>query len=298
MSAAMPPVAGRSTLVSDFFCERIRALTGVRGPGTGAGSGEKGRFIRDILAADSKLCAAAGLAWVDVPEDVHMMGDRHSLGDLYSADLFAETVTENDIELPPGARILDFGCSSGRLLRVLARYYQGAEFYGCDPRRKTVEWASANLPEARFFVNPETPPMGDTPDGFFRAVVAISVWSHFSALRALAWFAEMARIIEPGGALIFSTHGYCSLTHFDRLSKGASAARNALRRAVLDRGEYHFLPYPAISQQAAELDTEHWGMAYGSEPWYRRQLEESWVFREMLPGRLTANQDIYVFTRR
>jgi hypothetical protein len=181
---------------------------------------------------------------------------------------------------------------------MLACYYSEAEIYGCDPRHNTIEWAGANLPEACFFANPETPPICDIADGFFRAVVAISVWSHFSSERALAWFAEMARIVEAGGALIFSTHGYCSLAHFDALSGGRSAPMNAIRRATLDRGEYHFMPYPVSSQEATELDTSHWGMAYGSEGWYRTHLSESWIIREYLPGRLTANQDIYVLTKR
>jgi 2-polyprenyl-3-methyl-5-hydroxy-6-metoxy-1,4-benzoquinol methylase len=292
------PVAERSTLVTNSFCQRVRTLLGAPGPRADAPSAEKRRFICSHLERDKSLCAAVGLSWVDVPEDIHVVGDRHNVGDLYSADLFVEAITANDIKLPSGARILDFGCSSGRLVRVLARYYNEAEFYGCDPRRKTIEWASANLAEARFFVNPEAPPMCDIPDEFFRAVVAISVWSHFSEQRALAWFAEMVRIIEPGGGLIFSTHGYRSLTHFDALSNGRSAKMNKVRRAALDRGEYHFMPYPATTQQAAELDTSHWGMAYASERWYRMHLSRDWVFREMLPGRLLANQDVYVFIRR
>jgi SAM-dependent methyltransferase len=296
-STAATPVAERSTLVTNAFCERVRRLAGVPGPRVGAHSLILRRFIRDTLERDKNLCAAVGLAWVSVPDDIHMIGNRQGIGDLYSADLFAEVITENDIELPPGARILDFGCSSGRLLRVLARFFAEAEFYGCDPRRKTIEWASTNLMEARFFVNPEAPPICEIPDGFFRAVVAISVWSHFSAERGLAWFAEMARIVESGGALIFSAHGYCSLTQFDVLSRGRSAPMNAVRRDTLDRGEYHFMPYPLSSQQAAELDISHWGMTYGSERWYRTHLSEDWIFREFLPGRWRT-QDVYVFTRR
>jgi 2-polyprenyl-3-methyl-5-hydroxy-6-metoxy-1,4-benzoquinol methylase len=295
---AVTPVAERSTLVTNLFCERIRTLAGVPGPRAGARTGERRKFIHDTLERDKSLCAAVGLSWVAVPEDIHVLGNRQGVGDLYIADLFAEATTENDIKLSPGARILDFGCSSGRLVRVLARYYSEAEIYGCDPRRKTIEWASANLPEARFFVNPEAPPISDIPDGFFRAVVAISVWAHFSAERGLAWFAEMARIVEAGGALIFSTHGYCSLAHFDALSHGRSAPMNAVRRATLDRGEYHFMPYPLSSQQATELDTSNWGMAYGSERWYRTHLSGDWIFREYLPGRHSANQDVYVLTKR
>ena len=38
---------------------------------------------------------------------------------------------------------LDFGCSSGRVVRVLATAYPNVSWHGCDPNRPAIEWANA-----------------------------------------------------------------------------------------------------------------------------------------------------------
>jgi len=300
LDSLVRPAEERSTPITDFFLNRVLAATG-RGNELKGSSIEKRTAIERALAADDALCDTVGLSWIDVPDDIHCVGPRHNLGDFYSADLAAEILSGNKITLPEGARLLDFGCSSGRLVRMLARYYINAECYGCDPRDASIQWAQANLPEGHFFVSSEVPPLSDIPNSFFRLVIAISVWSHFSATRALKWFREMERIIEPGGALIFSTHGYCSIEYFTSRMKNQGhsliPANFSARRQALDKGDYHFAGYPRDSAQAKELDVKNWGMAYVSDRWYRAQLESRWRFVEILPGRLLKNQDVYCLVR-
>ena len=61
--------------------------------------------------------------------------------------------------LGPGMSGLDFGCSSGRVVRVLAAAYPELDWHGCDPIPDAIEWARANLPGIAFERSPEYPPL-------------------------------------------------------------------------------------------------------------------------------------------
>ena len=51
-----------------------------------------------------------------------------------------------------GKRVLDFGCGAGRILRHLPSRAPGAEIWGCDIDRRSVEWlerSAAAAPRVR-----------------------------------------------------------------------------------------------------------------------------------------------------
>ena len=53
----------------------------------------------------------------------------------------ASAPTSADVE-----RGLDFGCSSGRVVRALAAAWPEAEWHGCDPNADAIAWAREHLP--------------------------------------------------------------------------------------------------------------------------------------------------------
>ena len=122
-------------------------------------------------------------------------------------------------------RGLDFGCSSGRVVRVLAAAYPDVSWSGCDPIESSIVWARENLPGIEFEVSPVEPPL-PYEDASFDFVFAISIWSHFSAGAALRWWDEMHRMLRPGGHLVLTTHGYQTIAHYRR--HGLQPARNAI----------------------------------------------------------------------
>ena len=107
-------------------------------------------------------------------------------------------------------RGLDFGCSSGRVVRMLAAALPDVAWSGCDPNAGAVDWASEHLHGIEFFVSPQAPPL-ELGDGALDLVYAISIWSHFDADAGLRWFDEMHRLLRPGGLLVVTTHGLSSL---------------------------------------------------------------------------------------
>ncbi|HEU0316308.1 MAG TPA: class I SAM-dependent methyltransferase [Solirubrobacteraceae bacterium] len=123
------------------------------------------------------------------------------------------TLARNGVSLAPAAPVLDFGCGCGRL----ARWWSGPAgrgLYGCDPNRDLVAWCRANLPFMNAAVTEERPPL-PYPDASFDFVYALSIFTHLPSAPAAAWMAELARVIRPGGHLLFTTAGDA---YRDRLS--------------------------------------------------------------------------------
>src|ERR1700749_274624 len=103
--------------------------------------------------------------------------------------MVADALESVGASLHAGARALDFGCSSGRVVRVLAAAFPEVRWYGCDPNEPAVEWAAAAMPSASFFVNGDEPPL-PLGDGSLDVVYAVSIWSHFAPALGLRWFDE------------------------------------------------------------------------------------------------------------
>jgi ubiquinone/menaquinone biosynthesis C-methylase UbiE len=104
----------------------------------------------------------------------------------------------------PLRRVLDWGCSSGRMLRHWIDVTEsGGEAWGCDICATAVNWASENLsPPLRFFTSTTRPAL-PLPDASMDLVYGNSVFTHIREL-VDAWLMELRRIVRPGG-LVFAT---------------------------------------------------------------------------------------------
>ncbi len=274
---------------TDVFYQRARSenvqISGLERLATGS---DREKFIALLRKHGRALSERIGLPFVQTPPEVHdvTMGTQPS-GDFFFCDMLSSLY-----EMRPGNRILDFGCSTGRVIRNLKAAYPHINAFGCDPRRSSIEFIAPLIPNVSWFVSPEAPPL-ELKAGSFDMVFAISVWSHFSERRALAWFEEMARVIAPGGELIFSTHGERSIYHFLKVKKVMPDELAKERMTALSKGQIHFMPYGS----ATDLD-EHWGMAFVPQAWISTKLSGQWVIKRFEPGLAMANQDVYVLVRR
>ena len=127
---------------------------------------------------------ATGLRSATPPADIHAMerSSGSAGGSTYYADLVVEAAQETGFRPEAGMAGLDFGCSSGRVVRVLAAAYPEMEWHGCDPLTEAIEWAQANLPGIDFERSPTRPPLPYADDSL-DLVFAISIWSHFGESR-------------------------------------------------------------------------------------------------------------------
>jgi SAM-dependent methyltransferase len=108
--------------------------------------------------------------------------------------------------LPPGGRVLDFGCGSGRLMRHLLAEAEGTEIHGCDIDAPSIAWVQRHLcPPCHAYLCGQQPPLPH-PDGFFDVVVAVSVFSQL-ADGWEAWLLELRRVLRLGGTCVASFMG-------------------------------------------------------------------------------------------
>ncbi len=182
--------------------------------------------------------------------------------------------------------MLDFGCSSGRVVRVLAAALPELEWHGCDPIDDAIEWAQANLPGIAFERSPEYPPL-PYADASFDAVYAISIWSHFAEGAALDWLAEMRRIVKPGGRLAFSTHGEQTITHTQRAGLRSVEQLESVRAALFERGFWYAAEFGEQGDHG--VANPDWGTAFLSAEWLLAKLTPG-LARGPLPPRTGGGQ--------
>ncbi len=243
-----------------------------------------------------KLRSKLGTSINNPPNQVHRMqkSDRY-IGDMYSADLVATTLSRCNLGLDPDCDYLDFGCSSGSLIRILQAAAPEASFHGVDPIPSSIEWASQNINHATFTVSSISPPLS-YQSGRFRGVTAISIWSHLGQSEALAWFDEMHRVVEPDGWLLFTTHGETSIHYFN--ASGLFAPRRIL--ALLEgfvNSDFVFEEV-YLGQSPEGLSAAGYGNVYFRRAWIERWLGDKWEIVYFGEGENQRNQDVYVLRKR
>lgn len=237
-----------------------------------------------------------GLTGFNPPQSIHaMVRDEIYCGDLYYVDLITEVLNFVGSSIKPEQNILDFGASSGRIIKTLSTVYPEVNFYGCDPNDEAIQWASKNIPKAQMFVSTELPPL-PIDNGFFDIIYAISIWSHFSESSALAWMKEMHRIAKPGAYFVWTTHGFGSLAYYWK-NKKMTGPKLKETEDALEKEGFHFID---VFKNKGD-----WGV--GMSNWGQAFINPSYVLKHMLPigwklcsythRRSESNQDVYLFQK-
>ena len=117
--------------------------------------------------------------------------------------------------LERGARILDFGCGAGRMIRWLAEFAGQGEVWGTDISAEHIVWCAQHLAPPFHFLVITILPHVPFEDRYFDVVYAGSVFTHIDDL-AQTWFLELRRVLRAGGKLYVTIHDRHSihlLTH-------------------------------------------------------------------------------------
>ena len=120
--------------------------------------------------------------------------------------MIADRIAESGLTLAPGDRVLDFGCGCGRTLLWLIPDNPQVEFYGVDIDDEAIRWCSARFSGSWFRTGSALPPL-PYPDGHFRVIYCLSVFTHLNEPMQDSWLAELHRILQPAGLLIMTVHG-------------------------------------------------------------------------------------------
>jgi len=239
-----------------------------------------------------------GLTDAKPPADVSA-SSRGSLaagGSFYYADLVADSLSAVGVALSTRQRVLDFGCSSGRVVRVLAPTHPSVEWHACDPDRPAINWAAANLPGAQFFTSAVEPPL-PFPDDHFDFVYAFSIWTHYSEPAALRWLDEMRRIIAVGGHLLLTASGFGSVgVHAGEWGNWPAELVADVATGLYADGHKFVGGYG--KELSLATATRDWGEAFFTSEWLADHACPSWAILDYEPGHVENHQDLYVLERR
>jgi SAM-dependent methyltransferase len=113
-------------------------------------------------------------------------------------------------EVRQAGRILEFGCSAGRMLRWLhpltkADGGPACEVWGVDITADHIHWCQEHLCPPFHFATTTLHPHLPFEDRYLGFVFAGSVFTHLGDL-ADAWFQELRRVLRPGGRLYVTLH--------------------------------------------------------------------------------------------
>jgi SAM-dependent methyltransferase len=244
----------------------------------------------------SAIQEQSGLSPAMPPEHVHLMarGPSAAAGGLYEADLVFDVLSSVGVDPASLGSALDFGCSSGRVVRVLAAAYPDVRWLGCDPNEPAIAWAQQHLPGIEFFPSGSEPPLS-LPEASLDLVYAISIWSHFSPPMALRWFEEMRRTIRPGGHLLCTTHGMSSVALDAQTAYRSSLQVDEIIGAMYRSGCWYAPEFGEDGDWG--VSSPDWGTAFISPEWLLAQLCPRWRVLEFAPGRNQGDQDVYVLQR-
>lgn len=214
---------------------------------------KEGLDIEEVRALERSLMNSTNIAGLYYPEDrsangfVHWQASqeelvkplservpptalRHYYGlkdNQYHDDLYLSSgaqdaatirsILKKDEFSPLGEKIMEFGCSAGRILRNFVEEAKAGEAWGVDLHSAAIHWAQTHLsPPFQFFTNTTTPHL-PFEDGYFAFIFAGSVWTHIGELDD-AWLLEMRRILRSGGRLYITISDQHTLSEVKRLS--------------------------------------------------------------------------------
>lgn len=126
----------------------------------------------------------------------------------YDHDLVLGIVDEHHrAEASGDFRLLDFGCSSGRVLRHFdaERQARGWRLHGVDIQAKPIQWLREHFPREFEVSTVSAMPHLPYEDASMDVIYGISVFTHIKYLWD-QWLLELRRVLKPGGLLVQTIH--------------------------------------------------------------------------------------------
>lgn len=175
------------------------------------------------------------------------------------------------------ARILDFGCGHGRVLRHLAQRWRKAEVVAADVDEDAVRFCAEQLGATPLVVSPRAAPPALLPS--YELIWAGSVFSHLAPEVWAGRLRTLLACLAPGGQLVLTTHGPSCLEHPELY-----AVPPPVEPARLEAEGVLFVPYP-------------WARDYGvtvvTEAYVRAALPPEAVLLGAAAREWDAHQDVY-----
>lgn len=163
----------------------------------------------------------------------HIRGGRYETPEVYLSSgkemikKMLQLVKASDFSFAEGNRILDFGCSAGRMIRHLKNFSEFCEIWGVDIDAESIYWCKQHLYPPFNFATTTTIPHLPFEDRYFDLIYAGSVFTHIDEL-AEAWLLELRRILSPNGRIYITIQD----NHSVELLKTANTNVGSLGRGI------------------------------------------------------------------
>ena len=171
---------------------------------------------------------------------------------------------ETGFHIQAGQTILDFGCSTARVLRWFKDDAENAEFWGVDIHAGDTWWCKTHLSPPFKFATTTTQPHLPFSDDTFDLIYAGSLFTHIDD-QADSWFLELRRVLKPGGFAYITIHDEHSIEIIGGRLKNSSTGKFLA-------ADQNYLSY--IKQPYAMFTV---GRSIGSQVFYNRE----WLLRDL-----------------
>ena len=181
----------------------------------------------------------------------------------YDRDLVIARIEVHSPGPKHGATILDFGCSSGRVLRHFHREHEqfGWRLLGVDIQARPIEWMRQHFPSYFEVVVGTVLPHLPYEDNSIDYIYGFSVFTHIKFLWD-NWLLELRRILKPGGLLLQTFHAEAAWKFYHQ-----------------HRNEEIFQHLPEETRQSPEMNVPflyHGDIASSQIFWQRETARQYW----------------------
>ncbi|SDI07246.1 Methyltransferase domain-containing protein [Paraburkholderia steynii] len=170
-----------------------------------------------------------------------------------------------------GLRILDYGCGWGRLIRLMYKFTDPSNIYGCDPWDRSIELCrECNLP-GTFAISDYLPTKLPFADIKFNLIYSFSVFTHLSERASQAALRACRQAIRDDGLLAITVRPFSYWDYHDE-------AQNKVDREAM-KSEHRLHGFAFTPHNRAPIDGD---ITYGDASISLPYMQENWPEWEVL----------------
>ena len=210
-------------------------------------------------------------------------------GGVSDVERMAALLKNAELEFSAARRILDYGCSAGRMIRHLRGTLDSTEVWGVDVASEHIYWNQLHLDPRFNFATVTTLPSLPFEDNYFGLVYAGSVFTHIDDL-CDATLLELRRITKSGGLL------YLTFLDDATLDQYRQHSGNAFYQLVLNSKFYQ--EYEATNAVQFVFGRSLNSYVYFRSDFLRAKLSQWFELLAVQPQGYGMTQTVYLLRKR